>query len=110
MKSFKTYQKLLPFLIDYDALAKHGFSAPNSLKKYFCRFYIVIYNVLLFGWFVCTIILLAFEANTLKEYTDSVVILAAIVNDALILVSLRWKFKQCITLIKDCENMIEKSN
>lgn len=109
MKSFKTYQNLLPLLISYDILTPYGLIAPNKIQKYLYHCYITINNLLIFGGLLCIIASLAYEANTLQDYTDNITILAAIVNDALILISLGWRFKQAICLIQNCEDIIEKS-
>lgn len=108
MKIFKTYRKLLPALISYNELEKHGLRALNSKQKILFRVNSVLSYFLLGIALITTSGFLAFEAKTIQEYASNVTIVAAITNDTFVFVSLRWRYKKVLKLIETCERMIEE--
>lgn len=109
MKLFQMYKKLLPVFLGYNKkLEAHGFTAPNSIEKIFyystniCGYILITVSTIVTGGS------LIYMASTLQEYTDNTIMFAALLNDALLFVSLRWRFESVLNLIESLEQMIEK--
>lgn len=91
MKVFEKYQKMIPLIVGYDNLAKYGVTAPNPLQKYLCNisnrigFWVFLSGIIFAGGFI------AFEAQTLQEYSDNSYIVLALTNATITYLAMKWK-------------------
>lgn len=110
MKLFQMYRKLLPVCLGYNIkLQSYGFSVPNSIQKvFYCAAVVSGYILIAVGIFA-TVDSLIFTATTLQEYTDNAILFAALLNDALLFVSLNWRFERVLKLIESFEKLVEIS-
>lgn len=108
MKLFKTYKKLLLFVMGYDEMSKYGLSPPSKLHKYFFYFTSRFAYVVLLTSFIGTGCYLIFVANTNKSYTDYAVIFAAIIEAVLMFATIKWKSQSMFEMFNRCEKLIEE--
>lgn len=58
--------------------------------------------------FILTSAFIGYVAKTVQEYTINATILAALANDLLILISLRWRYLEIFKLSEKLENIFEE--
>lgn len=107
MKLFQKYQKMIPFMVGYDILAKYGIIASNSFQKHFCNIsnsmgcYVFLSGIICAGGF------LVFEAQTLQEYSDNFYIVLALINGTVSYVAIKFKCEIAFQLFKKIEEIIK---
>lgn len=99
---------MIPILVGYDVLAKCGLCAPNEFQKYLCRVTSMMGFVLCVGGITFSVGFLAFEAETLQEYSENLYIFFTILNDSLYFVLLRWLCKDTFQLNQYYERIMKE--
>lgn len=98
---------MIPFMVGYDILAKYGDFASNSFQTHFCNIsnsigcYVFMSGIAAAGGF------LAFEAQTLQEYSDNFYILLALINGTVSYAAIKFKTEMAFQLFEKIEEIIK---
>lgn len=98
---------MIPFMVGYDILTKYGVFASNSFLTQLCNIsnsigcYVFLSGIAVAGGF------LAFEAQTLQEYSDNFYILLALINGTVSYAAIKFKTEMAFQLFGKIEEIIK---
>lgn len=104
---FKTYCKLLPFLVGYDVLTKYDIKPPNDLQRRMFRITNVLGYVVMVSGLIETTLCAAFEIHTLQDIANNVYSLTTLANDTFFFISLKWRYEKCLKMVDTYGNIVK---